>query len=290
MKPLDLVKLSQVMKLSTGSHDIAIALLDSPIDVNHSYLVADKIHVLVGEPGMAAINNRKYQHGTFIAGILCGKRDSPAPAICPDCTLLVRPIFDKTPYCSPEELATAIRECANQGAQVINISASFSQPSTQTQNILKNSLDYAVKRGVIVVAAAGNQGSLGSSSITRHPWVIPVVAYNCKGKIIDFSNLGHSIGKRGLGAPGEAVTSLSVGDSLPLLEGTSVATPFVTGAIALLWSIFPFASADEVRHAVTTSPIVHRNKVVPPLLDAWAAYQYLKSTQRKGRFYAQKQN
>jgi subtilisin family serine protease len=63
------------------------------------------------------------------------------------------------------------------------------------------------------------------------------------------SNLGHSIGMRGLGAPGDAVTSLSTAGPPLTLGGTSVAAPFVTGAIALLWSKFSAATAAEIRHA-----------------------------------------
>ena len=57
------------------------------------------------------------------------------------------------------------------------------------------------------------------------------------------------------------------------LGGTSAATPFVTGAIALLWSLFPAATAAEVRLALTQAR--RRSAVVPPLLDAWAAYQVM---------------
>ncbi len=53
------------------------------------------------------------------------------------------------------------------------------------------------------------------------------------------SNLGSSIARRGLMAPGDAVTSLGTNGQTVTSGGTSAATPFVTGAIALLWSIFP---------------------------------------------------
>ena len=55
---------------------------------------------------------------------------------------------------------------------------------------------------------------------------------------MDISNLGASIGRGALGAPGESVTSLSVNGPLTM-GGTSAATPFVTGAVALTWSNFP---------------------------------------------------
>jgi hypothetical protein len=51
--------------------------------------------------------------------------------------------------------------------------------------------------------------------------------------------------------------------------------PFVTGAIALLWSEFPAASAAQIKLAVTQAAMPRRASVVPPLLDAWAAYQVL---------------
>jgi subtilisin family serine protease len=75
-------------------------------------------------------------------------------------------------------------------------------------------------------------------------------------------------------APGEGITSLGTGGSPLTLGGTSVAVPFVTGTIALLWSEFPDASAVEVRSAVTGGGYTRRRTtVVPPLLDAWAAYE-----------------
>ncbi len=89
------------------------------------------------------------------------------------------------------------------------------------------------------------------------------------------SNLGNSIGRRGLGAPGDKVTSLGTGDEALALGGTSVAVPFVTGTVALLQSRFPKATATEVKFALTQAYPAQRTSVVPPLLDAWAAYQIM---------------
>ena len=157
----------------------------------------------------------------------------------------------------------------------LNLSVALVHPSSTGQRELEEALDYAARRGVIAVAAAGNQGAVGSSAITRHPWVIPVVAYDLQGRPIQQSNLGGSIGRRGLGAPGDDVTSLGA-DSRPItFGGTSIAVPFVTGAIALLWSQFPTATATEVKLALTQVSRQRRTTIVPPLLDAWAAYQLL---------------
>ena len=105
--------------------------------------------------------------------------------------------------------------------------------------------------------------------------MIPVVACDLQGRPISYSNLGSSIGRRGLSAPGDQITSLGTDEKTLTLGGTSVAVPFVTGAIALLWSEFPTATAAEIQLAVTQGNRSRRTTVVPPLLDAWAAYQIM---------------
>jgi subtilisin family serine protease len=89
------------------------------------------------------------------------------------------------------------------------------------------------------------------------------------------SNLGSSIGRRGLTAPGDAITSLSAKGQPLTLGGTSVAAPFVTGTIALLWSEFPAATAAQIKLAISQASAPRRASVVPPLLDAATAYQSL---------------
>jgi subtilisin family serine protease len=180
------------------------------------------------------------------------------------------------PSATPEELAQAILDCIDAGARVLNISAALAQPSMKNERTLEEALDQAARRGVIVVAAAGNQGTLGSTAITCHPWVIPVVAYDLQGRPMNHSNLGSSIGRRGLGAPGDRITSLGAQGEPLTFGGTSAAAPFVTGAIALLWSEFPTATATEIKLAATHARIPRRTTVVPPLLDAWAAYQTMR--------------
>jgi subtilisin family serine protease len=221
-------------------------------------------------------------HGTFVAGILSARRGGDAPAICPNCTLLVRPIFIEStsssgqiPSAKPKELAGAIIDTIDAGARVINLSAALAQPSTKGEIELEQALDYAAIRGVIIIAAAGNQGMVGSTAITRHRWVISVAACDQRGYPLSYSNLGHSIGRQGLSAPGDNIVSLAAGGNSPTISGTSAAAPFVTGAVALLYSMFPTATAAKVKSVVIGASPVRRASVVPPLLDAWAAYQNL---------------
>jgi subtilisin family serine protease len=229
-------------------------------------------------------------HGTFVAGILSARRGSSAPAICPDCTLLVRPIFSETtptngdlPSATPEELAEAIVDCVDAGARVLNLSVALTQASLKGKRRLEEALGYAASRQVITVAAAGNQGTLGSSAITQHPAVIPVAACDLRGRPLSESNLGRSIGTLGLMAPGLGVASLFANGQSRFSGGTSTAAPFVTGTIALLWSEFPDASLTELKLAVTRRGQSARNSLVPPVLDAWASYEAMASA-RSRRF------
>lgn len=294
MAPTDLVNLTPLMQRGSGRPEIAIGLIDGPVVITHPDLAGENVREVPGKLGAVCsrASSAACLHGTFVAGILVGKRGSPAPAICPGCTLLVRPIFAETssangemPSATPEELASAIVDSVNAGARLLNLSAALAQPSPRGQRQLEEALNYTARRGVIAVAAAGNQGTVGSSAITRHRAVIPVAACDLQGGPLSESNLGSSIGRRGLSAPGEGVTSLGTNGKPRSFDGTSAATPFVTGAIALLWSEFPRASASEVRLAVTRARAVPRNSIVPPLLDAWAAHQAMAAAGSRIRYW-----
>lgn len=289
MSPLKLVRLPDLMERSRGVPAVRVALIDGPVAVDHPDLadaairqVPGRLKGACGQPDSAAC-----AHGTFVAGVLVARRGSTAPAICPGCTLMLRPIFAETvngdgqmPSATPEELAEAISDSIAAGAHVLNVSAALAQPSAGGERSLEQVIDYAARRGAIVVAAAGNQGAVTSSAITRHPWVIPVAACDLQARPMSESNLGSSIGRRGVSAPGEHVTSLGTNGKPRTLGGTSAAAPFVTGAIALLWSEFPNAHAAQVKFVVTQLQ-QRRNTVVPPLLDAWLAYQSLATAHQR---------
>src|SRR6266481_6164785 len=277
---LDLVNLTPLMELTSGRPEIVIGLVDGPVVIGHPDLAGENVREIPGRIGGACVqaSSLACMHGTFVAGILCAKRSSAAPAICPGCTLLVRPIFSETPAANelipsatPEELAAAIIECIDAGAGLVNLSAALAQvPSAKGERALRQALDYAANRGAIVVAAAGNQGTVGSTAITRHPWVIAVIACDGRGRPLNESNFGNSIGRRGLSAPGEGITSLGTDGKATPSGGTSVAAPFVTGALALVWSEYPGASASRLRLAVAQAHVPRRLTVVPALLNAWA--------------------
>lgn len=273
------------MELSSGRREIIVGLIDGPVAVNHPAFATKNIREISEKSTGACTqtNSISCLHGTAVAGVLFARRGSGSPAICPGCTLMVRPIFaemtvvdGQMPGATPVELARAIIETVNAGARVINLSVAVSQPSTKSERELEESLNYAARKGVIIVAAAGNQGTVGGSAIIRHPWVIPVAACDLRGRLISQSNMGISIGRHGLCVPGENITSLKPGGKLHTFGGTSAAVPFVTGAVALLWSEFPDATAGEVKSSVLQMREIRRTTIVPPVLNAWVAYQSLK--------------
>ncbi len=280
----DLINLRYLMNRTSGSPNIRIGLIDGPISINHPDLNKENIHEI---PGTLSGNCSKADsiacgHGTFIAGILKAKRGSYAPAICPDCTLLIRPIFsehtirnDSIPFTTPNKLAIAITDCINAGSRLINLSLAIANPTSKGERELEDALNYSANRGVLIVAAAGNQGTIGSTAITRHPWVIPVIACKNSGNPMQLSNLGNSIGRHGLMAPGENIPSLGSNNDPVTFSGTSVATPFITGIIALLWSEFPKVPASVIKQAVCI--VNNRRSITPPLINAITAFEYLNS-------------
>jgi subtilisin family serine protease len=164
MSPLEMVGLAPLMQRSRGLPEITIGLIDGPVATDHPDLAGRAIREIPdGRSGACSqASSTACRHGTAVAGILLARRGSAAPGICPDCVLLLRPIFSETsstngdvPRAAPEELAEAIVSCVQAGARVLNVSAALAQPSSKAERALEEALDYAARQGAIVVAAAG---------------------------------------------------------------------------------------------------------------------------------------
>lgn len=291
MDPLDQVKLKSVMNLSRGSPEVAIGVIDGPVDIDHPDLEScrlTKVKKNSDSPMCKELDSDACFHGTFIAGILFAKRgSSSAPAICPDCEITLRPLFSEDikdgtqnafPSCTPEDLSYSLMEVIDAGVRIVNLSLGFSSsyPLSYYRG-LEEAYEYAYKHDVIIVAAAGNQGNMGYISFLDHPSIIPVVSCDGNNLVTSESNIGPSVGKRGLMAPGVNITSLSPNGKYTQMSGTSVSAPFVTGAIALLWSLFPKASPADVHYAIVTGSSTHKRSIIPPLLNAENSLKILKT-------------
>jgi subtilisin family serine protease len=291
MDPLIQTRLHSLMKLSSGNPDITIGVIDGPVDFSHAAFNGSKIRT-VKDSQIGACKNANdiaCTHGTFIAGILCARRGLAAPAICPDCEILLNTIFREgaknassndiiSPSATPEELSNAIIETIDEGAKIINLSLGLSSSSLTSYDNLQEAYDYALQKGVIIVVAAGNQGNIGNISLINHQWLLPVAACDENGRLNSMSNFGPSIGNRGIIAPGVNIRSTYPGGQYINMSGTSFAAPFVTGAIALLWSIFTNATASMIKYAITTGASnLRRRSIIPPLLNAEETYKLLKN-------------
>src|SRR3954465_12351079 len=172
---LALVRLEPLVARPRGSAEIGVGLVDGPVAIDHPDLAEARIRRL-GDAARPATDSPASLHATFVAGIPVARRGAPAPAICPGCTLLSRPVFgvDVPPAAAPDDVGRAIVECVDAGGRIVNLSAATNGLTTRPERGLGESLDYASARGALVIAAAGNQATLGSSEITRHRGVIPV--------------------------------------------------------------------------------------------------------------------
>jgi len=153
---LELVGLPPLMARTSGRPEISIGLIDGPVALDHPDLAAENIREVPGKlpAACADAGDAACAHGTFIAGILHARRMSVAPAICPGCTLLVRPIFsqapakgEQMPSASATELAEAIVDVINAGARVINLSVALQGPSPGGGRSLQEALDFACVAG-----------------------------------------------------------------------------------------------------------------------------------------------
>jgi subtilisin family serine protease len=284
---LKLINLHPLMNISRGNPEVTVGIIDGPADLNHPAFRDSRIRTVKNRQSSIckSINNITCLHCTFLLGILCSKPGTPAPAICPDCKIVLCPIFiSEKAGSTPDELSDAIIDTIYAGAKIINLSLGAASASNLTgYNKLKEAYDFAIKRGVILVVATGNQGRIGSIPLLDDEWTIPVAACDDAGRFMPISNTGLSIGNRGVTAPGMNIVSTVPGGTYRRMSGTSISTAFVTAAIALLWSIFPKAKAIDIRNSIIhTVELEGQRTIIPGRLNVESARKYLRTTYSMG--------
>lgn len=268
----------------TSPFRVAIGIIDGPVNISHPDLarVAIKVVSANASTSCAVPDSPACIHGTFTAGILCAHSTSPTPGIYPEALLVSRPLFCEAtdlrqcPRVTPDELANALLQVLDNGVHVVNLSLGLASPVTGKYDVLHKAFSEAQRRGVIVVGASGNQGRIGHNPLFDHPWVIPVAACDQEGRITESSNIGPSVGTRGVMAPGKDVAGINASGGYLRMSGTSVAAPFVTGGAARLRAMFPEADPALIREALLGGKRSRRS-VVPPLLDLQKSRQYIES-------------
>ncbi len=191
---------------------------------------------LVNEPAGAGTMS---VHGTHVTSIIFGQPGGPVPGIAPRCRGLILPVFGdgKRPSLSQLDLARAIEQAVQGGAHIINISGGQRSPNGEGDALLARAVQHCVESGVLVVAAAGNDGCECLHVPASLSSVLAVGALGTDGKPLEISNWGEAYRSKGVLAPGENILGAVPGGGTARLTGSSFATPIVSGVAALLLSI-----------------------------------------------------
>jgi cyanobactin maturation PatA/PatG family protease len=243
--------LARLWAITKGRPEIAIAVLDGPVDP-----------LSVAQPSLSP--SGVVEHGTHVYSIIAGSSDTIIPGIAPGCRVFSVPIFapangSAQQVCTQGELAAGIRSAVEQRANIINVSASQQADLLSLSADLSDALQTARSRDVLVVAAAGNQGCACDTIPASVPGVLAVGAHGHDGVALAASNWGPGQRAQGLLAPGSGVPGACVGGGLCRASGTSFATAMVSGVAGLLMSaglqrgVKP--SGERIRKALLASCI-----------------------------------
>jgi len=206
-------------------------------------------------------------HGTHVAGIVAGRGNNGigVSGICWSAKLLAVKFMNSRGKGTTSDAITAIDYAVKQGAKIVNCSFG----STAKSSALKDAVDHAQDKKVLLVVAAGNDGQ----NIDKHPEypasygnsnILAVAATTDADKLASFSNFGKTAVD--VAAPGDSVLSTYLGGGYKTLSGTSMAAPYAAGIAALLRKQEPDATYGNLRYAI-------RHKVdKPPALQGKVAY------------------
>jgi subtilisin family serine protease len=222
-----------------------IAVIDTGVQANHPDLggrVLTGID-LVNTDADASDDNG---HGTHVAGIIAatGNNGLGGAGVCWGCRILPVKALDASGSGFYSTLASGITWATDHGARVINMSLGGYTESTT----LGTAVAYAQNRGIVVVAAAGNDGRSTRFYPAAYPAVVAVAASTAAGALISFSNFGTDWVDVAAGA---CSMSTAPGSGYVDMCGTSMATPFVAGSLGLLLAAVPGSTATEAMASIT---------------------------------------
>ena len=250
--------------VTRGNSNVVVAVLDTGIDYGHRALASQMLVNLAeknGQPGVDDDQNgfvddvygydfidKKSDpqddegHGSHVAGTIAG--NSPSEkfyGVAPEVKLLAVKTHNTAGEGSEEAVVKGILYAADRGAQVINCSWGGAPEAAKYSQLLFDAISYANKKGALLVAAAGNDGQ-NNDGLENYPAnynlpnILAVAATGKNDKLAFFSNYGAQ--KVHLAAPGVDIWSFDLGHNYIKLSGTSMATPHMSGAAALVYSAF----------------------------------------------------
>jgi len=221
----------------SGGEGITVAVLDTGVDTNHPDLVSNIDYCLAfGYPTCEDGNG----HGTHVAGTILA--NGKIVGVAPQASLMAVKVCNDSGSCQGDDIAAGINYAADNGANIISMSLGGDSPDS----LILAATDYAVDtRGVLVVAAAGNDGSSDGSIDypAAYVKVLAVGAIDSGENVPYWSSRGINDGDDSvisereveLGSPGVSVESTLNNGCYAYKSGTSMAAPHVSGLAAKLW-------------------------------------------------------
>lgn len=231
--------IKQLWAKTKGNSEVCVAVLDGLVDLKHPCFEGANLTQLPSlVQGQATPQSEMSLHGTHVASIIFGQPNSTVSGIAPHCRGLIVPIFsDYHRRTSQLNLARAIEQAVNAGANIINISGGELTDYGEAEDWLNRAVSLCQNNNVLLVAAAGNDGCECLHVPAALPTVLAAGAMGENGQPLDYSNWGENYQTQGILALGENILGAEPGGGTTQLSGTSFATPVVSGVAALLMSL-----------------------------------------------------
>lgn len=224
----------------TQGEGVKVAVIDTGVDASHPDLAGRVL------PGADLVNDDgdagdDHGHGTHVAGTIAALVNNglDVGGVAPQAKIIPIKVLNASGQGYNADIANGVLEAADRGAKIINLSLG----GTDNSETLRRAIADVQARGVVVIAAAGNDGVSTPFYPAANEGVIAVAAVDQARRKADFSNHGDYID---IAAPGVAIGSTKKGGGVASMSGTSMASPHVAGAAALLMAQYPNLKAGHV--------------------------------------------